>query len=212
MSHPKNLAGDWHMAEADRTIELQELIDRIQAGDAQARRLLLERAYDRLSRLANRILTRSFPSVQARHDVHSVVHETWLRLLQAMEKTQPPTVADFFRLAAHKIRHVLLDLVDRQRKLASREALGMGNDSSKKNAPCIANNTYDPSKLAVWTDFHQRVEQLSDEERAVFEMHYYLDMPQVEIAKVLNLHARKVSYLWVAATEKLAESLGDGIT
>src|SRR4051812_47754249 len=113
------------MAESDRTAELQGLIDRIQAGDETARRLLLERAYDRLGRLANRILSGSFPAVQERHDVQSVVHETWLRLLQALEKTQPPTVADFFRLAAHKIRQVLLDLIERQRKLASREALGL---------------------------------------------------------------------------------------
>ena len=39
-------------------------------------------------------------------------------------------------------------------------------------------------------------------------MHYYLDLPQAEIARVLELHPRKVSYLWVAATEKLGEGLG----
>ena len=61
----------------------------------------------------------------------------------------------------------------------------------------------------MWTDFHRGVEQLGDDERAVFEMHYYLEVPQAEIAKVLKLHPRKVSYLWVAATEKLAEILGD---
>jgi hypothetical protein len=32
--------------------------------------------------------------------------------------------------------------------------------------------------------------------------------PQAEIARVLELHPRKVSYLWVAATEKLGEGLG----
>ena len=61
----------------------------------------------------------------------------------------------------------------------------------------------------MWTDFHQRVERLSPQERAVFEMHYYLEVPQVEIARVLNLTARKVSYLWVAATEKLSAAFGD---
>jgi RNA polymerase sigma factor (sigma-70 family) len=197
------------MAEADQTTELQGLIDRIQAGDTAARRLLLERAYDRLSRLANRILSGSFPTVKARHDVQSVVHETWLRLLQALDKAEPPTVADFFRLAAHKIRQVLLDLVERQRKLASREALGLGGNSSGQGMPDVAQNTYDPSKLAAWTDFHERVQQLAEDERTVFEMHYYLDISQADIARVLNLHPRKVSYLWVAATEKLADGEGE---
>src|SRR5262249_37629365 len=34
-------------------------------------------------------------------------------------------------------------------------------------------------------------------------MHYYLELPRAEIAHVLELHPRKVSYLWIAATEKL---------
>ena len=38
-------------------------------------------------------------------------------------------------------------------------------------------------------------------------MHYYLELPQAEIARVLELHPRKVSYLWIAATEKLGEGL-----
>ena len=70
-----------------------------------------------------------------------------------------------------------------------------------------ADRTYDPSRLAAWTEFHRRVSELSAEERAVFEMHYYLELPQVEIARLLNLHPRKVSYLWIAATDKLAEGL-----
>ena len=41
----------------------------------------------------------------------------------------------------------------------------------------------------------------------MFEMHYYLDLSQAEIAKALELHPRKVSYLWIAATEKLGEGL-----
>jgi len=32
-------------------------------------------------------------------------------------------------------------------------------------------------------------------------------LPQTEIAKMLELHPRKVSYLWIAATERLADEL-----
>jgi hypothetical protein len=38
-------------------------------------------------------------------------------------------------------------------------------------------------------------------------MHYYLELPQAEIARVLELHPRKASYLWITATEKLGEAL-----
>jgi RNA polymerase sigma factor (sigma-70 family) len=194
----------------DGTVQLQGLLDRIRQGDGSARRELLERVCQRLRRLAARILTGSFPALQAHRELDSVVHETWLRLVPALEKTEPATVADFFRLAAHKVRQVLLDMVQRQRRLQSREALGLGNGSETGGAPEPGGQTYDPTRLAQWSEFHERVAALPDDQRAVFEMHYYLELPEVEIARLLELHPRKVSYLWVAATQTLAEALEDG--
>ena len=191
----------------DGSVELQGLLDRVRQGDRAARRLLLERACERLRRLAGRMLHGSFPEVARRHEVDSVVHETWVRLLQALDKTEPATVADFFRLAAHKFRQVLLDMAQGERRRAQREVLGLSGVDSAGPAPSAANTTWNPARLALWTEFHEKVAALSEQERAVFEMHYYLDLPQAEIARVLGLHPRKVSYLWVAATEKLGEGL-----
>jgi RNA polymerase sigma factor (sigma-70 family) len=148
----------------------------------------------------------SFPELARRHEVDSVVHETWVRLLQALDKAEPPTVADFFRLAAHKFRQVLLDMAQSERRRGQREVLGLSGTDSEGPAPSAA-RTFDPARLALWTEFHEKVATLSDQERAVFEMHYYLELPQAEIAQVLELHPRKVSYLWIAATEKLGEQL-----
>jgi len=194
------------MDEAD-SVELQGLLDRLRQGDRQARRLLLERACERLRRLAGRMLHGSFPELARRHELDSVVHETWVRLLQALEKTEPPTVADFFRLAAHKFRHVLLDMAQSERRRAQRDVIGLSGEKSAGTAPSPGSTTSDPARLALWTEFHNKVATLTDQERAVFEMHYYLDLPQAEIARVLDLHPRKVSYLWIAATEKLGKDL-----
>jgi DNA-directed RNA polymerase specialized sigma24 family protein len=38
-------------------------------------------------------------------------------------------------------------------------------------------------------------------------MHFYLGLPQAEIARLLGLRPRKVSYLWVAATDRLSQHL-----
>lgn len=193
----------------DSTIQLQSLLDRLRQGDKQARREFLEQVCTRLRRLAATILSGSFPNLQNRHDVDSVVHETWLRLMQAMDKADPPTVTDFFRLAAHKIRQVLLDMVDRQRRIDQRETfLSRGDrsngDGQNGDRSELGTRTYDGAKLAQWTEFHNKVGRLDEAERTVFEMHYYLGLPQAEIARLLELHPRKVSYLWIAATEKLA--------
>jgi RNA polymerase sigma factor (sigma-70 family) len=191
----------------DGSIELQGLLDRLGQGDREARRLLLERACERLRRLAGRMLHGSFPELARRHEVDSIVHETWVRLLQALEKTEPPTVADFFRLAALKFRQVLLDMAQGERRRAQREVLGLSGADCEGPAPSAASTTCDPARLALWTEFHEKVATLSEQERAVFEMHYYLELPQAQIAQVLALHPRKVSYLWIAATEKLGEGL-----
>jgi RNA polymerase sigma factor (sigma-70 family) len=192
------------MSEASAT-HLQSLLDRLRQQDRQARREFLELACGRLRRLAAKILYGSFPNLTARHDVDSVVHETWLRLIQAVEKADPPTVEDFFRLAAHKIRQVLLDMAEKQRRIDQRETLlGSGGVRLDRSGGPPSDQTYDAGRLALWTEFHKQVGELPESERNVFEMHYYLGLPQAEIAKLTGLHPRKVSYLWVAATEKLA--------
>src|SRR5215468_4325420 len=117
------------MAEDDSAL-LQGLLDRLRRGDGEARRLLLERACGRLRRLAGRMLHGSFPELARRHELDSVVHETWLRLLQALEQAEPATVADFFRLAAHKFRQVLLDMAQGERRRGQREVLGLSGTYS----------------------------------------------------------------------------------
>jgi RNA polymerase sigma factor (sigma-70 family) len=119
-------------------------------------------------------------------------------------------VADFFRLAAHKIRQVLLDLADRQRRRAAQSGQFSGGDSDSAGFASLAGHTLDPARLALWSEFHARVANLPEDERQVFELHYYLELPQTEIARILNLHPRKVSYLWIAGTQRLANDL-DGV-
>jgi RNA polymerase sigma factor (sigma-70 family) len=102
---------------------------------------------------------------------------------------------------------VLLDMAQSERRRGQREALGLSGTNGEGPAAPAASTTYDPARLALWTEFHEKVAELSEQERAVFEMHYYLELPQAEIARLLGLHPRKVSYLWIAATEKLGEGL-----
>lgn len=188
----------------DTTLQFQSILQRMKKGDVTARRALLDAACNRLSRLAAHIFTGSFPTLANRHEVDSIVHETWLRLAQAMESVEPESLEHFFRLAAQKVRQVLLDMIERGRRGRNMELLGSSDGSSQM----LTNGglTYDPSRLAVWTEFHQKVSALPEDEKAVFEMHYYLDLPQAEIATILDVHPRKVSRLWVCATDKLANN------
>jgi RNA polymerase sigma factor (sigma-70 family) len=186
----------------DTTHLLHDLVDRIRRDDPAARRALLDAAYGRLRRLAAHILSGSFRDIAVRHDLDSVVNDAWLRLATAVESARPESVEHFFRLAAQKVRHVLLDLVERKGRdhdsLRSSDGSGPG---------AVGGRTLDPSRLAEWTEFHRRAAALPDDERAVFEMHYYLGLPQSEVATALDLHPKKVSRLWLAATDKLADCM-----
>lgn len=190
----------------DSSVELQQLIDRFTSDNESARRELLNRAIDRLRRLAGKMLNESFPRLRDRHDVDSVVHETWMRLVQALEQTDPPTVQDFFRLAALKIRQVLLDLIAQQKRSNWESFRDVaGTESSADYDP--SQDTLNPSRLSAWTEFHERVATLADDERSVFEMHYYMEVPQAQIAGLLNLPPRQISRLWIKATRRLADGL-----
>ena len=59
--------------------------------------------------------------------------------------------------------------------------------------------------MAVWTEFHCRVEQLPSAEREVVDLLWYDGLTQAEAAEVLSISPRMVSHHWVSARLKLAD-------
>jgi RNA polymerase sigma factor (sigma-70 family) len=196
----------------ETTADLENLIERLRRGDVSARGALLDRVYHRLRRIAARVLHRDFRRLEVHHELDSVVDETWAQLMKALETTTPSTADEFYRLIFRKVRHVLLDLARRQtRDDARRRDHAPDEQRSGLASPFDpGDSTYDPSSLAFWTEFHREVENLPDNQRIVFDFHYFAEFPQTEIARLLDLHPRQVSRLWIAATVRLARRL-DGI-
>jgi RNA polymerase sigma factor (sigma-70 family) len=193
----------------DTSADLQNLIARLRRGDAAARRELLELAHDRLLRIAGRIFQEDFPGLHGRHDLESVVSEVWMRLVVALEATVPQTVDGFIGLVFVKVRQVLLDMARGQRRVDAHRRLGP-LDAAEPEAMAAfdqADTSHDPGHLALLTEFHEQIEKLPDQQRAVFELHYYSDFSQAEIAQMLDVHRKQVSRLWLAATGRLAHWL-----
>jgi RNA polymerase sigma factor (sigma-70 family) len=181
--------------------QLQELIDGLQTGDEAtrevARKKLIDRAAERLRRLAHKILRKSFPPVGKRHETGSVLSESALRLMMALRQIQPPKVEDFFRLAAMHMRYVLLDMVRND----AREAEALNPELELK----LAASGEGPETLAGWTEFHKKVEELPEDERQVVNLCWYLGMKQIQAAKILGIHPREVSRRWGSAIAKLPD-------
>src|SRR5215467_8299635 len=107
---------------SDQSAVLHRLLTRLAAGDQAARHELIGCAYQRLRRLASVILNESFPRLKtapAGLETTDVANEAALGMYQVLAEIQPATPRDFFRLAAQRIRWLLLDRakqIDRTRQ------------------------------------------------------------------------------------------------
>src|SRR5262249_46064809 len=97
---------------SDSSAVLQGLLARLPAGDQGARPELIGRAYQRLRCLARVILNESFPRLKpapAALETTDVTDEAALGMYQVLAEIPPATPRDFFRLAAQRIRWLLLE-------------------------------------------------------------------------------------------------------
>jgi RNA polymerase sigma factor (sigma-70 family) len=183
----------------DRDARLQELLARLQRGDAAAVNELIGLAYDRLRLLARTILRRSFPRLREAHETDSVVNEAALRLLKALREVRPSDGPGLFRFAALQIRRVLCDLARDLSRTAEREAAAATLPDE------LADSTYHPETLSRWTELHEKIDGLPEEERAVVDKCLYLGLSQADAAVVLGVSPKEVSRRWVRAIRKLPD-------
>src|SRR5207237_6252302 len=89
---------------------MQGWIERLQQGDAEARRELLDCSCRRLLQLTRKMLKR-YPRVKRWEETDDVLQNVSLRLRRTLAQVTPNSVLDFLRLASLNIRRELLDLV-----------------------------------------------------------------------------------------------------
>jgi RNA polymerase sigma factor (sigma-70 family) len=192
---------------------IQPLLDQLRRGDSTAIVKLTELAYERLRRLAGKMLNQSFGTVGRGHDLDSVLNNTYLRLHDALAKMAssaltPPTPADFFRFAAFKVRQVLLDMADRDRRVSrGRIEQPSVEDSLWEPPPTWVDKGVRPEEAANWCEFLLRVDALPEVERDVFQMHFIMDMSQAEVAKELGMEPKQVSRTWLKAAGTIGKYL-----
>jgi RNA polymerase sigma-70 factor (ECF subfamily) len=197
---------------SNESILLQQHLDRLRAGEVSARDHLLEHASGRLQRLANKML-RDFPSVGRWALPEDVAQNASLRLWRSLQEVTPPTPRDFYRLAALHIRRELLDLA---RHFNGPQGIGANYDSAARRAPgestgvglqAPADDTYDPARLALWTEFHRQVEALGAEEREIVDLLWYQGLSQPEEAAIMEMSESTLKRRWLAIRLKLHQAL-----
>jgi RNA polymerase sigma-70 factor (ECF subfamily) len=197
---------------ADPSVQIQDWLARLQAGDAGARDELLGQACERL-RLLTRKMLKGFDRLKRWEETDDVFQNALVRLWTALEQVRPPSVQEFFALAALQIRRELIDLA---RQYYGPQGAGAHHASKcqEDGSTCTppgglekSDTTYEPSRLAVWSDFHRQVEALPAEERAVFDLVWYQGLTQVQAAVLLGISEATLKRRWWSARRRLHEAL-----
>lgn len=200
------------LPQTSSTVAVQRLLDLLKAGDQHASSRLLEVTMERLRTLSRKILA-DIPSVARWEEIDDLVQNSSLRLWQALEKHHPPTPLDYFRLAAATIRRELIDL---SRHYFGPQGIGANHPKSwlrehgsRVLVEPVGNSTFDPVKLGSWTEFHEYVDALPDEERTLFDLLWYEGLTLQEAADSMGTSERTLRRRWQLARVNLYRRLLD---
>ncbi len=127
-----------------------------------------------------------------------------IRLWKALDKHHPATPLDFYRLASMLIRRELIDMSRHHfgpEGIGANHALTGTKIASAGVSPVdlASDDTSDPGKLGDWTEFHEYVESLDDDQRILFDLLWYQGMTLAEAAELMGSSERTIRRRWKAS-------------
>jgi RNA polymerase sigma factor (TIGR02999 family) len=182
--------------------DVTRILNAIEQGDTHAAEQLLPLVYDELRRLAAEKMAQEKPgqTLQAT----ALVHEAYLRLVDADKPRQWRSRGHFFAAAAEAMRHIL---VDRARHKRSRKhggdrvriALDEANIAAGEDAEEVLAVNEALAGLAV-----------TDAQAAeLVKLRYFAGLSIPEAAEILNISPRSADRLWAYARAWLRRAIGE---
>jgi len=187
------------------TTALQRLLNDASLGQEDVYAELLLRSCDRLRVLAGKGL-RGFPALRRWVETDDVLQQAMIRLHRALQLVRPSTVGEFFGLAGLQMRRELHDLhrhhFGPEGVGANHHTDGHGKAADDANGPLLA-VTEDAVMPVGWDRFHDLVEELPEDERAIVDCLFINELTQEETAQVLGVSLRTVKRRWQSARIRL---------
>jgi RNA polymerase sigma-70 factor (ECF subfamily) len=202
---------------SDSVIAVHQWLDRHRAGDDQARQPLLEVSMHRLRLLARRIL-RDIPEVRGLEESDDLLQNSVLRLWRSRETTHPDSPLGYFRLAACLIRRELIDVARHhsgKMRMPRVSRVSPGSDAS----PIVVHphrqawqdvqrdDALNPAALSPWTEFHEYIEKLPEDERALFDRLWYQGLTMADASSLLEIPLRTLGRRWKLVRVRLSRDL-----
>lgn len=170
--------------------EVTQLLQRLRAGDADARERLFPLVYDELKQVARRALRRERPDHTLRPT--ELVHEAYLKLGAAAGPWQDR--AHFLGVAARAMRQILVDHA--RRRLAGKRGGGMIATTLEDVGGEAA---LPPEEVLALDAALERLEQQDPRLRALVEYRFFGGLTDKEIAELLQISERTVNRDWARA-------------
>jgi RNA polymerase sigma factor (TIGR02999 family) len=181
--------------------QVSELLEKWQAGDAEALNALVPLVYADLRRLAHPHLQKQRPD----HTLQStaLVHEAYLRLAEH-EKMRFENRAHFFAVLARIMRQILVDYA-------------RNHDAAKRDAgiKLVLDEAIAPSPLrqvsvVVLDDALQGLSRLDSRQGQIVELRFFGGLSIDETALVLGVSSATVKREWITARLWLRKELTRG--
>jgi RNA polymerase sigma factor (sigma-70 family) len=198
------------------TVAIQGWLDRLIAGDASSSQALLDASMDRLRHLTKRIIG-DIPGVKRWEQTDDVLQNASIRLWRALDKHHPATPLDYYRLASSIIRRELIDL---SRHYFGAEGIGANHArtgslvDTTSGKPDFGSDTSNPEQLGQWTEFHEYVEALPEDDRLLFDLLWYQGLTLNQAAAITGSSERTMRRHWklarLALYQKLVDTQHDG--
>lgn len=191
--------------------EISLWLNRLAAGDLDARDRIIEISSGRLRILASRMLAR-FPQVRRWEDTDDVFQNAVMRLHRSLAHVQPDSPRAMIGLAATQLHRELIDLARRYRGPMSFEANHATHapglsDSSERLSPPFEQAVGGDDSIERWAVFHDAIAGLPEDLREVFHLVWYLGADQKTIARLLECSERTVKSRWREARETVRQAL-----
>lgn len=196
------------MDAASQQHAVTEALGALRAGEPDAMDRLVPLVYDDLARIAHRQL--GLEGAGHTLSTTALVHEAYLRLVD-QTRAQWADRAQFFGVAAHAMRRVLVDHARRhralrrggaQKRVVSLEALD-GDDAASLAADERAD------VLLALDEALERLERLDPRQAKVVECRFFGGLTEEETAEALGVTARTIARDWVKARGWLYDELRD---
>lgn len=195
--------------QSPETLQLQNWLVRMRAGDATAQDDLFRHLSGRMQRLTRQMLN-GHPAIRRWTETDDVFQGAVVRLVRALKDVRPESMRSFFALATQQIRRELIDLARHYygpQGLGANHASGVSDKNGQPAVHDLPDSTFEPSGLAEWCELHEQIERLGETEREVVDLLFYQGLTQAEAAVLLDVTVRTVQRRWHAALLQLHATL-----